>query len=210
MKITKNEQKKVIHPTICSLRTCYNRQRCSSLNAQTHTPVKVSPLKLGISFLISVISGEKNKQRESNKAMPPPSLCPKRAEQTEWDQVRKRRTRLGQTQRDSEWAALGLLSGEISSCCLHIERSNASAIACSAQQQKYLCKNTTKQGTAGLLVVCLLLKNTFYLLQHSKKKPQRNTNAYSSSYKLWYSAVSDSPFSRGRDVRTHFQRATRC
>lgn len=134
-----------------------------------------------------------------------------RGQNKQWDQVRKGLTTLGQTRGDSECRVLGLLSGEIFSSVtaytlnqvmpllslvLHNSKGNFRKIWPSRELQAYL--------------QCVFYWKIHFIYHNIQKKPQHNTNANSFSYKLWYSAVSDSPFSRGRDVLERSRRATRC
>lgn len=150
----KGEQKKVIYSTNCSPWTCYNIQRCSSLDIQTHLPVKVNSLKLG-SFPLNYTWVKKISNANYSLLL---------EERIKRDQFRKRFSILGQIQGDSECGVFDQLSGVIpSSVAVYILNQAMPLFSLVLHNNQGNFANIQPSRTAGLLAVCLLLKNTFYL-----------------------------------------------
>lgn len=151
-------RKKNIHPTSCSLRTHYNGERCRSLDTQSHITAKVSPLKLGSSLFPLSYIWEKMSQKKLYPQLP----FILRGQNKQQNQVRKRLTTPAQTQGKSECGVLDLLSSEIFSSV------TAYAACCSAQQQRRLRKQMTKQGTAAYLQLSFTEKYILFIITFKK------------------------------------------
>lgn len=70
---------------------------------------------------------------------------------------------LGQTKGDSECRIFDLLSGEILSVAVHMLNQVMPLFSLVLHNSQGNFANIQPSRTAGLLAVCLLLKNTFYL-----------------------------------------------
>lgn len=80
------------------------------------------------------------------------------------DQVRKRLSILGQTQGDSECRVFDLLSGAIpSSVAVYMLNQAMPLFSLVLHNSQGNFGNIQPSRTAGLLAVCVLLKNTIYL-----------------------------------------------
>lgn len=128
-----------------------------------------------------------------------------------WGQVRKRFTTLGETRGDSECGVLDLLSSEIfSSITIYMLNQVMPLLSPVLHNGKGNFANIWPSRELQAYLQCVFYWKIHFIYHNIQKNPNIIQMLTHFSYELWYSVVSDSPFSRGRDILKRSRRATRC